>query len=459
MNAGSASGMTMEVVLAVAAALLVLGLCHLETLLSDRQASERAERRLRTEWESRLGEKTADLVRANAVLLRQIARLEQRESALSQSEADYCALFEENPQPMWVFDLRSLQLLAGNKAAQDQYGFAPNEFKGLSARDLLAPAAAARFLQDAARPCSGSQSRGVWQHRRKDGTLVEVEVTALDLHYAGAPARLVMANDISPRRQREHELCEAKRQDVVNRLAGGVAHHLNNTLTIVGGYTSLLLHRSQDQATVENLKRISTAVNCAAGLARQLLIASGQFALRLELVDLNSLIVKLEPMIRRLVGKDIVVQQSCAPDPLRILADVRMVEHIIVNLVLNARDAMPHRGTLTISTDLVLAEDCECERQHSATPRPMVRLAIRDTGCGISPEVEDHLFEPFFSTRGVGKGRGLGLASVQGAVTQQEGWIEYTTELGVGTEFRVIFPLAPPAPASTETDFRRWVRH
>jgi two-component system, cell cycle sensor histidine kinase and response regulator CckA len=459
MNMGPASGMTLEIVFAIAAALLLLGLCHLETLMLERQQAERAEQRLRAQWECQVQEKTADLAQANQELLRRTARLEQAESALRESEAEYCLLFEENPQPMWIFDLRSLRLLIGNKAALRQYGFEAGEFRALTARELLPPAAAARFVQDAAKPCSGAQSRGLWQHRRKDGSLVEVEVTALDLHYGSAPARLMLASDITQRRQRERELCEAQKQEVVSRLAGGVAHHFNNTLSIISGYASLLLHRSQDEKAAEPLKQICAAVDRAAGLSRQLLITSGQFALRQELLDLDGLMTNLEPMLRRLVGKEIALQRSSAPGLPHILADARMVEHIVVNLVLNARDAMPHGGSLAICTDIVPGAECPSERARAAKPARVVRLTVRDTGSGIAPEVEPYLFEPFFSTRGIGKGRGLGLASVQGAVKQQAGWIEYTTQPGVGTEFRVFFPAASPAPAPAESDFRRWVRH
>jgi PAS domain S-box-containing protein len=459
MNMGPASGVTLEIVFAIAAALLLIGLCHLETLMQERQQAERAEQRLRAQWESQAQQRTADLAQANQELLGRLARMEQAESALRESEAEYCLLFEENPQPMWIFDLRSLRLLTGNKAALGQYGFAAGEFKALTARDLLSPPAVARFLQDAVKPCSGVQPRGLWQHRRKDGSLVEVEITALDLRYGGAPARLILARDISPRRQRERELCEAQKHEVASRLASGVAHHFNNTLSIISGYASLLLHQSRDEKTAEHLKQICAAVNRAAGLSRQLLITSGQFALRQELLDLDGLMTNLEPTLRRLVGMEIALQRSSAPELPRILADARMVEHIIINLILNARDAMPHGGSLAISTEIVQGAEGQPEGARAVKPARLVRLTVRDTGCGIAPEVEAHLFEPFFSTRGIGNGRGLGLASVQGAVKQQAGWIEYTTQPGVGTEFRVFFPAASPEPAPRESDFRRWIRH
>jgi len=141
------------------------------------------------------------------------------------------------------------------------------------------------------------------------------------------------------------------------------------------------------------------------------------------------------------------------------LADARLIEHVVISLVLNALDAMPRGGTLTLGTAAVRAGDPQSQGGQSARPGDFVRLAVRDTGCGMTPEVQAHLFEPFFTTRGFGKGKGLGLASVYGAVKQLSGWVEFTTEPGVGTEFRVFFPEAPPAPAATESDFRRWIRY
>jgi signal transduction histidine kinase len=342
MQAGPAAGMTLDLVFAIAATLLVIGMCHLETLLSARQECAREEQRRQTQWELQTEKKTADLIRTNQELLHQIARLEQTERAL-------------------------------------------------------------------------------WQH--------------------------------------EKQLCDAQKLEVARQLACGVAHHFNNTLSIISGYASLLLHRAQDDRSTEQLKQIASAVNCAAGLSRQLLITSGQFALRRELLDFAGLIMSLDPMVQRLVGRAIVVRHEYAASLPRILADARLVEHILINLVLNARDAMPSGGTLTISADLVQDGECGAAPEPAEKAGPLVRLSVRDTGCGMTPEVEAHLFEPFFSTRGVGKGRGLGLASVQGAVKQHEGWIEYTTTPGRGTEFRVFFPPAPPAPESTESDFRRWIRH
>jgi len=459
MNMGAASAMTLEIVFAIAAALLLIGLCHLEALLAQRQESERTEHRLRERWESQAQQQNAELAQANQELARRLAQLEQSADALRVSVADYRQLFEANPHPMWIFDLRSLHILAANQAALGQYQLAEGEFRGMSAHDLLPRSGLSRFVQDAARPCSSAQCRGVWQHRRKDGSVLEVEVTALDLHYAGVPARLVLALDVRPRREQERAMCEARKQEVAARLASGVAHHLNNILSVISGYANLLLHRSRDEESSEPLRQISAAAGRAAALSRQLQMASGHFAMRNETVDLNSLLAHLDSILVRLSSNGIRLERSFAPGLPPIVADSRLVEHVVVNLVLNARDAMTAGGTLALSTGLVQGPEGHPGTERAESRARYIRLSVRDTGSGIAPEIEPHLFEPFFSTREVGKGLGLGLASVQGAVKQQGGWIEYTTEPGRGTEFRVFFPAADPVAAPRESEFRRWVRH
>lgn len=459
MSSSSASGSMMDLMICSAAVLLVIGMGHIETLLATQQQAERHERKVRTECESQAEAQSSDLARTNEELLLQIANLEKTASALRESEAECRFLFMENPQPMWVFDLRTFRFLAVNKAALRQYGYSEDEFVTLTARDLVPTGVAARFQADAARPCSSAQLRGIWQHCRKDRTLVEVEITALDLRYAGYPARLILATDMSVRQEEKKQILEEQKQEVAGQLAGGVAHYVNNTLSIISGHVSLLAHENPDEKAVNHLNHITNAVNCAAGLSRQLLISSGRFPMKQEMIELNTLLRGLQPVISRLVGKEIAVQSIFGLEMPRIPADSRLVEHIVVNLVLNARDAMPMGGTITMRTESVrLGESTFGERGSFSRSGNFVRFALRDTGCGMTPDVRAHLFEPFFSTRGVGKGRGLGLASIHGAVRQHGGWIEYTSEPGKGSEFTVFFPEVAPAVKNTETEFHRRMR-
>ncbi len=459
MSSGGMAGGTMDMLMCGSAVLLVIGLGHIETLLAAHQEAERQARRLRNECETQAEEKSTDLARLNQELLLKIAAFEKNEIVLKESEAEYRFLFAENPQPMWIFDLRSFRFLAVNKAALRQYGYTQEEFTALNARDLVPSGVSARFQTDAAKPCSSVQMRGTWQHCRKDRSLLEVEITALDLRYGGYPARLILGTDMSVRNEEKKQYFEDQKQEVAGQLAGGVAHYFNNTLSIISGHVSLLAHEQPDQKAADHLNHISNAVSCAAGLSRQLLISSGHFPMKQEMVDLNALLRGLQPTISRLVGKDIVVQSIFGLEMPRIPADARLIEHIVINLILNARDAMSVGGTITVRTESVrLGESSIGERGGISRTGNFVRLAIRDTGCGITPEVRAHLFEPFFSTRGVGKGRGLGLASVHGAVRQHGGWVEYSSEPGKGAEFTIFFPEVPPAIKHTETEFHRRMR-
>ena len=458
-TAAASAGLSADLMFAMAATLLIIGLGHVETLLSERHRAEYQEERLRTQCRTEAQENMDDLARMNDELRAQIAQLEQSQSTVRDSEAAYRLLFTENPQAMWVIDLRSLRFLGVNNAALRQLGYGHDEFMALTARDLLPPAAVARFQQDMALPCSTPGTRGRWQHYRKDRSMVEIEITALDLRYAGQPVRLILANDVGVRQQCEREFLQAQRHEMARQMTGSFAQHLNDALTTVSSQTNYLLRQSPDQAATNSLNRIAAAVNSATRLSRQLLMAGGHFVTQPERLDLNGALRTLRPMIQHLAANRVVFQQAYVSDLPRVLADARLVEHIVISLVLNALDAMPRGGNLTIATSAVRVEESQSPSNAAARSGEFVRLAVRDNGCGMTPEVQAHLFEPFFTTRGAGHGNGLGLASVFGAVKLLSGWIEVATTPGAGSEFRVFLPLAPPAPPATESDFRRWVRY
>ena len=448
MGAGPVSGITLDFVYAIGAALLLIGMGHIETLFSEREQSRWSEESLRRKWESQIKEETVALARTNQELLEELARRDQAGTALEESEARYRSLFMENPQPMWVLDLRSCRFLAVNKAVLRQYGFTADEFMTLTGRDLLLPSAAAEFLQDVSKPCPGVESRGIWQHCKKDGTLIDVEISAVDLKFGEVSARLFLANDITRRRRREMEVRKAHKLEIIGQVAGGVAHHFNNILAIIEGHVSVLLEKPLDLKSAEQVEHISATVGRAANLTRQLLAAGGRQLINPAPVDLNGLIRNMTPLLRRLAGERIALDNTFSWLP-PALADRQSVERVIVNLVLNARDAMPNGGKLTFRTAKVHLDEDAVESGHSGKSGDFIRLAVRDTGCGMTPQVQSRLFEPFFTTKGPGKGLGLGLASVYGLVKQQGGWIEFTTHARVGTEFKIFLPCAPE---STNTD-------
>lgn len=446
------SEMPLDLMYAVSSVLLLIGMGHMETLMSERERASQNEENLRAQMETQIQEETCELSRANQELLRRMTWREQKEKALSESEAEFRFLFLENPAPMWIFDLRSCRILAANHASLRQYGYAADEFMALSVRELLPPDVVLDFLQDVSRPCPQAKSYGVWQNCTKDGTIIDVEMTALDLKHTSHPARLILANDISQRWRREVKFRKAQKMEIMSQVAGGIAHHFNQVMAAIENYTNLALRNTQDPNALEQLKQISTVATRGAVLTRQLLAVGGQHDARLEALDVNGLVRGLNRNVRRLMGNEIQLQCTYGSFVPPIMADQNLIEQVILNLVLNARDAMPARGTLTIQTAGVRIEKLP-EGSEGRTGE-FVRLTVRDTGCGMPPNVQAHLFEPFFTTKEAGKGTGLGLASVYGAVKQQSGWIEVSSEVGVGTEFRVFLPGAPASAVPAQTPAR-----
>ncbi len=244
-------------------------------------------------------------------------------------------------------------------------------------------------------------------------------------------------------------LRHAQKMEAIGKLTAGVAHDFYNILVVIQGYASILTRKNQEPETREQLNQISAAANRGAILTRQLLSYARRKDVQFEPLDLNALIENLSQMLRRLLGEDIQLQNLHGAGLKPILGDTGMIEQVIMNLVVNAREAMPDGGTLTMRTDPVcLRED---GGRPEARPGEYVCLSVADTGCGMSPEVLSHIFEPFFTTREDGRGTGLGLATVQDIVSKHSGWVEVSTQVGAGTEFRVFFPCAPNAAVRSKT--------
>jgi nitrogen-specific signal transduction histidine kinase/CheY-like chemotaxis protein len=423
---------------AAGSVLLLIGMAHMETFFSARDQSQSHEENLRCRWEYVAKREISELSKANENLLKQIAHFEEAGKALQETEARYRFLFAENPQPMWIVELGSLQLLAANKVALRQYGFSEEEFLKLKCEDILPVETVEAFLRDMARPCAGVESRGVWVHCKKDKTVMDVEITALDFQYAGSRARLILTHDLGQRHRHELEERRIEKLELAGQVAGSAAQHFDGLLAIIEENATQLLSKAQDASFVEQLKKISLAATRGTNLTHQLQAVGGRQLMQLKPVDLNVLIRSLNPILRRLAGEQIDFQNNCGVGQLPVLADARVLEGIIINLVSNARQAMAAGGTLTVNTSLVWLAD---PRGAQKETREFVRLSIRDTGCGLSSEAQAKLFEPFFSTRS--KGMGLGLASVYGAVKQHWGWIEFATAEKAGTEFKIFFPRAP----------------
>ncbi len=258
---------------------------------------------------------------------------------------------------------------------------------------------------------------------------------------------LVTFSDISNRKQLEGQLMQAQKMESVGRLAGGIAHDFNNLLTVISGGLELsLASLPPDHSSRGRLLEVADAAQSAAGLTRHLLAFSRKEIIAPSVLDLNEVLRRAERMILRLVEEHIELQTICGTDVTPICFDPGQVEQIIVNLAVNARDAMPNGGRLTIETANVWIDDDYAASHFDARPGAYVLLSVSDTGSGMNEEVREHLFEPFFTTKGPGQGTGLGLAMVYGAVQQNGGRIDVSSELNRGTTFKIYLPAAKGVP-------------
>ncbi len=393
------------------------------------------------------------------------------ERALQENEARLRLTFDKAPigAAMVGLDGRYIQV---NEAFCRMLGYEECELVGKSAYEITHPdhlASTEQYIRRVAQGEAATEVETEKRYIRKDGGVVWAHLTVTLLRQGSnrRPYLLVMVEDITGRKMAEIEAArlqaqflQVQKMESIGRLAGGIAHDFNNLLTVINGYSASALERLKPHDPLHGkIHEVYKAGERAAALVRQLLAFSRKQVLKPDLIDLNEMVLDMEKMLRPLVGEDIDIVTSLAPvlDP--VLADRHQMEQVIMNLAVNARDAMPHGGRLSFETERVVLEG---PRPRQGTdlrqPGPYVRISVRDNGTGIDEEVRQHLFEPFFTTKSVGYGTGLGLATVHGIVLQSGGQIEVETSAGAGTCFHVYLPAASgtaaTVPPASEPAFR-----
>ncbi len=294
----------------------------------------------------------------------------------------------------------------------------------------------------------------VYRIIRPDGAVRWIRDRAFHLYNdAGELYRLVgTAADITEQRQLEEQLQQAQKMEIVGRLAGGVAHDFNNLLTVINGMADLVLAGlADDDPTRRDITQIRLAGDRAAALTGRLLAVSRRQILKPEIVDLSAIAAGLQDMIQRLVGEDVTLVLELAPDLASVRADPGQIEQVVLNLVVNAVDAMPDGGVLTIETRTVQVDAVYAAEHPGTRPGPHAMLAVRDTGVGMDESIRRRIFEPFFTTKALGKGTGLGLSMVYGIVKQSGGSIWFQSEPGHGSRFTIYLPYVTGSPASRQT--------
>jgi len=420
--------------------------------ISERKRAEEEIRELNRELEQRVIDRTAQLEAATNRL--------HAEGALRASEERYRGLMEHAQDAIFVVDKRGI-VVEANAAAERLLKTSRSAIEGRSFIETVAE----EHREDVQRRFERTLERGSTQGEetralRSDGTAVPIEISASVVEVGGEKLVLAIIRDISEQNAMAEQFRLSQKMEAIGQLAGGVAHDFNNLLTAILGYSHILaadLRGNPEHFSA--IEEIRKAGERAAGLTRQLLAFSRKQILELRILDLNEVVRHFEEMLSRLIGEDIEIVTRLDPRLASVRADAGQMEQVIMNLVVNARDAMPKGGRISIETANVELDEGYVQTHVHAQPGPYVLLAVSDTGLGMDEATRSRIFEPFFTTKEKGRGTGLGLSTVYGIVKQSGGYIWVYSEPAKGTTFKVYLPrvatAAEPLPVSRDQEIEK----
>ncbi len=383
-------------------------------------------------------------------IIHDVTARKQAEKALRESEQSFSQLFESAPVPMaYATDVEGYSGTTWNEAWYHTFGYAREQAEGRSGNDIgmwVNPSDRGRFIETANRQNYVADFETLL--RRRDGAVRNCSLFARFIDKTGHRLLMAVYLDITHRKRADEEreklqaqLSQAQKMESVGRLAGGVAHDFNNMLGAILGYTELgMLRVSPTDPTYGTLKDIQKAAQRSVDLTRQLLAFARKQTVAPKLLDLNETLEGMLKMLRRLIGEDIDLEWLPGNDLDPVRMDPSQIEQLLANLCVNARDAIHDTGKITVETGAATVDETDCAGHVGSVPGEYVLLAVSDDGCGMDAETRSHLFEPFFTTKAVGKGTGLGLATVYGMVKQNNGFIDVHSQPGQGTTVKIYLP-------------------